>query len=112
MTLRLVAHLDGDLPEQLHRLAGFARVIADFVYKALVQGLIVDPAYPRTGLGPRLMDEVVGHPRLQDVVHFELYSRPDLVAFYEWLGFTDALGTLRFLRRRAPPAPSRSATRA
>jgi len=142
--LRLVERLDGDLPEQLHRLylaewwthrrnlddvrrmlegsdvvlglvdedtgalAGFARVITDFVFKALVLDVIVEAGYRGTGLGARLMDEVVGHPRLRDVLHFELYCRPEMVPFYERWSFTNELGELAFMRRgqaSTPPAP-------
>jgi len=144
MGLRRVDRLDGDLPEQLHRLyleewwtnrrelddvrrmlegsdvvigfvdeesgvlAGFARVLTDDVYKALVLDVIVDERYRGTGLGARLMDEVVDHPRLRDVAHFELYCRPELVSFYERWGFTNELGVLQFMRRgrsATPPAP-------
>jgi len=142
--LRSVDRLDGDLPEQLHRLylnewwthrrsvedvrrmldgsdvvigivddsgrlAGFARVITDFVYKALVLDVIVDEGYRGSGLGARLMDEVIGHPRLADVLHFELYCRPGMVPFYERWGFTSELGEMRFMRRgqaSTPPAPA------
>jgi GNAT superfamily N-acetyltransferase len=143
VALRQVDRLDGDLPEQLHRLyldewwthrrtaddvrrmlegsdvvvalvdddeggrlAGFARVITDFVYKALVLDVIVRREYRDTGLGARLMDEVVGHPRLKDVLHFELYCRPELVPFYERWGFSDDLGEIRFLRRGQAQQPT------
>jgi GNAT superfamily N-acetyltransferase len=144
MGLRRVDRLDGDLPEQLHRLyldewwthrrelddvrrmldgsdvvigfvdedtgalAGFARVLTDFVYKALVLDVIVQSGYRGTGLGARMMDEVVGHAQLRDVLHFELYCRPELVAFYERWGFTNELGVIQFMRRgqsATPPAP-------
>jgi GNAT superfamily N-acetyltransferase len=140
----VVERLEGDLPEQLHRLylaewwthrrsvddvrrmlegsdvvlglvdedtgslAGFARVVTDFVYKALVLDVIVEAGYRGNGLGARLMDEVVGHPKLKDVLHFELYCRPELMPFYERWGFTGELGELRFMRRgqaSTPPAP-------
>jgi GNAT superfamily N-acetyltransferase len=141
--VHLVDRLDGDLPEQLHRLyldewwthrrtvedvsrmldgsdvvlalvddgrlAGFARVITDFVYKALVLDVIVQRDYRGLGLGARLMDEIVAHPRLEDILHFELYCRPELVSFSERWGFRDDLGELRFMRRgRSPQAPSRT----
>lgn len=83
----------------------FARVISDFVYKGLVLDVIVDPAYRGTGLGRRLMDEVVDHPRLRDVAHLELYCRPELEPFYERWGFTSDLGVLRFMRRGGSPVP-------
>src|SRR5262245_60983108 len=67
----------GMVDEDTGTLAGFARVVTDFVYKALVLDVIVDSDYRKAGLGARLMDEVVGHPRLRNVLHFELYCRPE-----------------------------------
>jgi GNAT superfamily N-acetyltransferase len=98
----------GFVDDETGRLAGFARVITDFVYKALVLDVIVQADYRNVGLGARLMDEVVGHPKLKDVLHFELYCRPELITFYERWGFTGELGELRFMRRgqgSTPPAP-------
>jgi GNAT superfamily N-acetyltransferase len=98
----------GFVDHETGRLAGFARVITDFVYKALVLDVIVQADYRKTGLGARLMDEILGHPKLQDVLHFELYCRPELMEFYERWGFTGELGELRFMRRgqaSTPPAP-------
>jgi len=97
--LRLVERLDGDLPEQLHRLylaewwthrrnlddvrrmlegsdvvlglvdedtgalAGFARVITDFVFKALVLDVIVEAGCRGTGLAARLHDAFLAEVR-------------------------------------------------
>ncbi|MBI4259073.1 MAG: GNAT family N-acetyltransferase [Actinobacteria bacterium] len=87
------------------RLVGFARVVTDFVYKALVLDVIVDAPARGTGLGGVIMDAVISHPRLAGVRHFELYCRPELVPFYERWGFTDDLGELRFMRRGPSPGP-------
>ena len=57
--------------------------LTDYVYKALVLNVIVAEAYRGSGLGARLMDAVMGHPRLRDVRHFELYCLPELTPFYE-----------------------------
>ena len=113
MALRLVDRLDGDLPEQLHRLYldewWTSRRELDDVRRML------ERSHRSEGLGARLMDEVIGHPRLSAVRHFELYCRPGLVPFYERWGFTDRLGELRFLRRgpsatpSGPPAAARGA---
>ena len=99
----------GFVDEETGVLAGFARVITDYVYKALVLDVIVEASSRKTGLGARLMDEVIEHPQLRDVLHFELYCRPELVAFYERWGFTNELGVVQFMRRgqsATPPAPS------
>jgi GNAT superfamily N-acetyltransferase len=82
------------------RLAGFARVLTDGVFKALVFDVIVDPALRNQGLGRRLIDAIVDHPVLAQVRHLELYCLPEMVPFYEQWGFsTDVAGTI-FLRRR------------
>jgi GNAT superfamily N-acetyltransferase len=91
--------------EESGRLVGFARVITDFVYKALVLDVIVAASHRGTGMGKALMDAVIGHPELKDVLHFELYCRPELVPFYERWGFTADLGEMRFMRRGASPTP-------
>jgi GNAT superfamily N-acetyltransferase len=87
--------------EESGALAGFVRVITDFVFKGLVLDVIVAPPWRGKGLGQRLLDAVVEHPRLKPVCHLELYCRPELVPFYKRWGFTTELGELRFMRRTA-----------
>ncbi|MBX7168456.1 MAG: GNAT family N-acetyltransferase [Pirellulales bacterium] len=84
------------------RLVAFARAISDYVFKALVLDVIVDEPLRTQGLGRRIIDRIVHDPRLAQVVHIELYCRPDLVPFYAQWGFTDDLGGLVLLRRRRP----------
>jgi len=69
------------------------------VYKALILDVIVDVAYRGRELGRILMDTILQHPALRSVRHFELYCLPELMPFYRKWGFTDELGTLRFMRR-------------
>lgn len=83
---------------ETRRLTGFARVLTDFVYKALVLDVIVAGPCRGTGLGQALLDAVISHPRLLEVRHFELYCRPELVGFYQHWGFAVELGELRFMR--------------
>jgi predicted GNAT family N-acyltransferase len=83
------------------RLVGFARVLTDFVYQALVLDVIVAEDLRGTGLGATLMDAVVNHPRLTSVRTFELACQPELVPFYSRWGFTDKPGRSRLMRRRA-----------
>ena len=80
-------------------LVAFARVLTDGIYKAFVFDVIVDEARRDQGLGVRLIDDVVGHPRLASVRHIELYCLAELEPFYERWGFTSDLGRLRFMRR-------------
>ena len=79
-------------------LVGFARVLSDFTYKALVLDVIVAESHQGKGLGAVLMDAVLKHPLLTNVAHFELYCLPEMEPFYHKWGFTSELGTLRFMR--------------
>lgn len=83
-------------------LIGFARVLTDQTYKALILDVIVAADHRDTGLGERLMTEILNHPDLQDVEHFELYCLPEMIPFYEQWGFTDDLGDLTLMRHDEP----------
>ena len=80
-------------------LQGFARVLTDYVFKALVFDVIVAEAYRRTGLGDRLMGLVLEHEALRRVKHFELYCRPEMRGFYERYGFSTEVGGTVLMRR-------------
>jgi GNAT superfamily N-acetyltransferase len=80
------------------RLAGFARILTDYVYKALIFDVIVAESQRGHGLGRVLMDAILNHPDLAAVRHFELYCLPDMLPFYRQWGFTADLGELRFMR--------------
>lgn len=83
------------------RLVGFARVLTDDVYLALVLDVVVAADFQGTGLGAALMDAVVGHPRVAGVRSVELVCQPDLLAFYRRWGFTEKVGESRLMRRIA-----------
>lgn len=85
--------------EETGRLAGFARVLTDFTFKAFLFDVIVAPEYRGSGLGAALIDAVTGHPALRGVQHLELYCLPELVPFYRRWGFTEDLGEIRLMRR-------------
>ena len=85
------------------RLAAFARVLTDYVYKAMVFDVIVDRAHRGSGLGRMLLDAITSHPALLFVENIELYCRPELVPFYEKWGFTADLSQLRFMRKTQQP---------
>ena len=80
-------------------LVAFARVLSDFVAKAIIFDVIVEPHYRKQGLGKKLMDAILLHDKLQKVKHFELYCLPKMVAFYKDYGFEDGLDGLVFLRK-------------
>jgi len=81
------------------RIAAFARVVTDGVYKALVFDVIVAAGHRGSGLGQQLVDAVLEHPTVRRCLHVELYCAPDLIPFYERWGFTRDLGDITFMRR-------------
>lgn len=81
------------------RLVAFTRVLTDGIFKALVFDVIVDPEHRGAGLGEALMRRVLDHPDLRGIRTVELYCLPDLVPFYERLGFSRDVGGVLFLRK-------------
>jgi predicted GNAT family N-acyltransferase len=80
-------------------LVGFARAITDGIFLAVVLDVIVEPSYRGSGLGGRLMDELLRRPELADVESVELVCQPELVDFYRRWGFTDEIGRSLLMRR-------------
>jgi GNAT superfamily N-acetyltransferase len=85
------------------RLVGFARVVTDGVYLAVVLDVIVAPGFRGSGLGAMLLEAIVGHPRLAAVRSVELVCQPDLMPFYRRWGFTEQVGQSRLMRRTTDP---------
>lgn len=87
------------LVDECDRLIGITRVLTDFVYRAMIFDVIIKPTHRKMGLGAKLMDAVLNHPKLQTVEHFYLNCLPNMIPFYERWGFSDDVGELKFLRR-------------
>lgn len=82
---RIVLGLVDDADE---RLVGFARVLTDLRFSAVVLDVIVDPECRGLGLGDVLMAAVIDHPELQDLRRgLTLKCRGDVREFYERWGF-------------------------
>ena len=81
-------------------LIGFARVITDYTFKALIFDVVVAGGHRGKGLGDRLIELVLEHPELARVRHFELYCRPEIEPFYERHGFSAEAGGVRLMRRQ------------
>jgi predicted GNAT family N-acyltransferase len=79
-------------------LIGFARVLTDFAFKALIFDVIVRKDHRRTGLGDKLLFLIRSHEKLQGVKHFELYCLPEMFDFYAKHGFTTDTGEIRLMR--------------
>jgi len=82
------------------QLVGFARVLTDQVFKAVIFDVIVAREHRGAGLGKRIIDYVLDHPMVAGVRHVELYCKPEMIPFYEKWGFTAPGDEVNFLRKR------------
>jgi predicted GNAT family N-acyltransferase len=81
------------------QLVGFARVLTDRAFKALIFDVIVAQEHRGTGLGGQLVQYVLDHAMLAQVAHIELYCKPELIPFYEQWGFSTPGAEVNFMRR-------------
>jgi N-acetylglutamate synthase-like GNAT family acetyltransferase len=89
-----------------NRLIACARVLTDFVYRAVVFDVIVHPHYQGKGLGRQVMDQIVNHPSLKEVEYYFLYTA-DKQGFYRRLGWQEYSGTsFRLINKLSPNLPS------
>ena len=89
----------GLVDDHTSHICGFARVLSDFVFKALIFDVIVAAQYRGGDLGERLMDAILNHTALQDVEHFELYCRPEMEGYYQRWDFSRAVSGVALMRR-------------
>jgi predicted GNAT family N-acyltransferase len=73
--------------EEEQRLAAFARVLTDWVYRAIVFDVIVAIDYRGRGLGATLVEHITTHPRLSQVEFIQLFCTPEMQPFYQKYGF-------------------------
>lgn len=79
-------------------LVGFARVLTDFIFKALIFDVIVSIDYRGLGLGDKLMSLIKTHPKLSKVRCFELYCLPEMFSYYRTHGFSAKVGEIKLMR--------------
>ncbi|MDJ0660715.1 MAG: GNAT family N-acetyltransferase [Crocosphaera sp.] len=79
----------GICEKESKKLVGFTRILTDYIYRAIICDVMVDPNYQKQGLGSQLIKEIVNHPKLQNVGTFMLVCLPEMIPFYEKLGFTN-----------------------
>lgn len=89
---------------QTGELLGFARVITDFTYVAVLLDVIVAESSRGNGLGAKLVDALVTHPTLAAVESLELSCQQQLEGFYARWGFTSRVGGSRLMRRTSNPS--------
>jgi ribosomal protein S18 acetylase RimI-like enzyme len=67
-------------------LIGFARATSDGIYRATIWDLVIHPDYQGNGLGSKLVETVLSHPRMQKVERVYLMTTHQQ-EFYEKIGF-------------------------
>ncbi|HCG8570717.1 GNAT family N-acetyltransferase [Vibrio parahaemolyticus] len=82
-----------------NNLVGFARVLTDFIFKAIIFDVVVCPTKRGTGLGLKLMRSIQNHEDLMHIKHFELYCLPEMEAYYEKFGFSTEVGGISLMRQ-------------
>jgi predicted GNAT family N-acyltransferase len=87
-------------------LMGFARVLTDRVYRAVVFDVIVAPDRRGADLGKHLMDAIISHPDLAGIESLELHCKPELEPFYaKWNFARNTSGTSTLRRVKMAKAP-------
>lgn len=76
------------------KVVGFCRVLTDYIFKAVVFDVIIEPSYRSTGLGQELISKVLSNAKLINVKSFELYCPDKISGFYKKLGFSEYESTL------------------
>ena len=83
------------------RQVGFARAITDLATYAYLSDVFVVEGYRGQGLSKWLMECILGHPELQGLRRFALFTR-DARGLYERYGFGPARGSSVYLERWTP----------
>jgi ribosomal protein S18 acetylase RimI-like enzyme len=90
------------------RLIGFARATSDVIYRATIWDVIIHPNYRGAGLGRKLVETVLSHPRVNRVERVYLMTTHQQ-RFYEKIGFQSNSSTTMVLQNQPSlgslPAP-------
>jgi len=75
-------------------IVGFARILTDYLYKALIFDVIVASQFRGHGLGKTIINRILKLDSLAEVKSFELYCPDRVCGFYEQLGFSQSKSRL------------------
>jgi predicted N-acetyltransferase YhbS len=90
------------LVDEKENIIAFTRVLTYSVYRAMIFDVIVKPSHRNMGLGAKLMNELMNHPKLKSIEQFALYCLPEMIPFYERWGFTSDVGEIRLMYTKNP----------
>ncbi|KAF3887770.1 MULTISPECIES: GNAT family N-acetyltransferase [Nostocales] len=82
------------------RLIGFTRATSDGVYRATIWDVVIHPEYRSIGLGSKLVETILSHPRMNRVEKVYLMTTHQQ-RFYERIGFQQNTTTTMVLHNRA-----------
>jgi N-acetylglutamate synthase-like GNAT family acetyltransferase len=69
------------------KLIGFARATSDGIYRANIWDVVIHPDYRQLGLGTKLVESILSHPRLSRVEKVYLMTTHQQ-HFYQKIGFS------------------------
>jgi ribosomal protein S18 acetylase RimI-like enzyme len=78
------------------RLIGFARATSDGIYRATIWDVVIHPDYRGAGLGSKLVETVLSHPKMNRVERVYLMTTHQQ-RFYEQIGFQSNSSTTMVL---------------
>jgi len=90
------------------QLIGFARATSDGVYRAVIWDVVIHPDYQGAGLGRKLVQTVLSHPKLSQVERVYLMTTHQQ-SFYEKIGFEQNSSTTMVLHNAPLELPQREA---
>lgn len=82
------------------RLIGFARATSDGIYRATIWDVVIHPEYQHSGLGSKLVETLLNHPRMRSVERVYLMTTLQQ-GFYEKIGFQPNPSTTMVLHNSA-----------
>lgn len=82
------------------QLIGFARATSDGVYRATIWDVVIHPDFRGTGLGSKLVETVLSHPRMNKVERVYLMTTHQQ-KFYEKIGFEQNSSTTMVIYNRS-----------
>ena len=85
--------------DKSNNLIGFARILTDFTFKALIFDVIVSEKARGEGIGSAIIKHILTLKELEPVGSFELYCPDRLVPYYQQFGFEQGTANLLFLER-------------
>ena len=82
------------------QLIGFARATSDGVYRGTIWDVVIHPDFRGTGLGSKLVETVLSHPRMNKVERVYLMTTHQQ-KFYEKIGFEHNSSTTMVIYNRS-----------